>query len=117
MPEAIWLTFNPIARDSHAWTLEKSGEAVSPFDVVTSGNRHMHALSKGFSYKQGKDAFAVETLDAPLVAVGNKTPLGFTKAQPDLSKGIHCNLFNNAWGTNYLMWYGEDMRYRFILRP
>ena len=117
LPEAIWLTFNPIAGDSHGWTLEKSGEPVSPFEVVTSGNRHMHSLSNGFSYKEGKNSFTVETLDAPLVAVGNKTPLGFTTAQPDLAKGIHCNLFNNAWGTNYLMWYGEDMRYRFILKP
>jgi hypothetical protein len=116
LPEAIWLTFNPIASDSRAWALEKSGEAISPFDIVTSGNRHMHALSKGFSYTEGQDSFVVETLDAPLVALGDKTPLGFTKSQPDLTKGIHCNLFNNAWGTNYIMWYGQDTRCRFILR-
>jgi hypothetical protein len=29
---------------------------------------------------------------------------------------VHCNLFNNAWGTNYIMWYGEDMRFRFVIR-
>lgn len=116
LPEAIWLTFNPIAADSHGWALEKSGEPISPFDVVTGGNRHMHALSKGFSYTEGQDSFAVETLDSPLVALGDKTPLGFTKSQPDLTQGIHCNLFNNAWGTNYIMWYGQDTRSRFILR-
>ncbi len=116
LPEAIWLTFNPIAADSHGWALEKSGEPISPFDVVTGGNRHMHALSKGFSYTEGQDSFAVETLDSPLVALGDRTPLGFTKSQPDLTQGIHCNLFNNAWGTNYIMWYGQDTRSRFILR-
>jgi Domain of unknown function (DUF5054) len=116
LPEAIWLTFNPVADDPQGWMLEKSGQRVSPFEVVTAGNRHMHALSRGFGYKDGSAEFLVDTIDAPLVALGDRTPLGFTKSQPDLAKGIHCNLLNNAWGTNYLMWYGEDMRYRFVLR-
>jgi hypothetical protein len=116
LPEALWLSFRPIAPDPSGWTLEKSGEPVSPLDVVQSGNRHMHALSKGFGYKDEKGAFLVETLDAPVVTLGIKSPLPFSKRQPDLSAGVHCNLFNNAWGTNYIMWFGEDMRFRFLLR-
>ena len=61
-------------------------------------------------------SFVVEPIDSPLVAMGKKSPLNFSKDQPDLSSGIHVNLFNNAWGTNYIMWYGEDMRSRFVLR-
>jgi hypothetical protein len=76
----------------------------------------MHAVSKGFDYKDGNGAFLVETLDAPVVALGIKSPLYFANQQPDMAAGIHCNLFNNAWGTNYIMWFGEDMRFRFILR-
>ncbi len=98
------------------WTLDKSGEQVSPFDVVTSGNRHMHAVSTGFRYREGADTFEVETIDAPLVALGNRTPIGFSNAQPDLTQGIHSGLFNNAWGTNYIMWYGENMRFRYVLK-
>jgi hypothetical protein len=116
MPEALWLSFQPIAPNSQQWVLEKSGELVSPYDVVASGNRHMHALSKGISYKDENGEFAIETLDAPLVALGVKSPLYFSNLQPDLSKGVHCNLFNNAWGTNYIMWFGEDMRFRFLIR-
>jgi hypothetical protein len=116
MPEALWLTFNPIAEDQKGWMLDKSGEAVSPFDVVASGNRHMHGLGKGFEYREAGHRFAVETVDAPVVALGARTPLGFSDAQPDLSAGIHSSLFNNAWGTNYIMWYGEDMRFRYVLR-
>lgn len=116
LPEALWLSFNPIATDSHGWSLEKSGESISPFDVVASGNRHMHSLSTGFSYKEGSHSFVVDTLDAPLVALGERTPLGFSNAQPDLSSGIHSCLFNNAWGTNYIMWYGQDMLFRYVLR-
>jgi hypothetical protein len=116
MPEALWLTFNPIAEDQKGWTLGKSGEAISPFDVVASGNRSMHCLQKGFEYAHGEYRFAVETLDAPVVALGERVPLRFSNDQPDLSKGIHSCLYNNAWGTNYIMWYGEDVRARFILR-
>jgi uncharacterized protein DUF5054 len=116
MPEALWLSFSPVVSDPQGWMLDKSGEQVSPLDVVTAGNRHMHALGKGFSYREGHESFAVETLDAPVVALGEKSPLNFSTSQPDLAGGIHCNLFNNAWGTNYIMWFGEDMRFRFVLR-
>jgi hypothetical protein len=117
LPEAMWLTFNPVAADHRGWSIDKSGEATSPFEVVASGNRHMHAVGRGFAYKEGPHAFTVESLDAPVIALGNRTPLGFSNDPPDLSKGIHSNLFNNAWGTNYIMWYGEDMRFRYVLRP
>jgi Domain of unknown function (DUF5054) len=116
LPEALWLSFHPIASDPAGWTLEKSGQSISPTDVVVSGNRHMHALSKGFGYKDDGGAFLVETLDAPLVALGTKSPLCFSNRQPDLSAGVHCDLFNDAWGTNYIMWSGEDMKFRFLLR-
>ena len=115
LPEALWLTFHPVATDPTGWTLEKSGMALSPLDVVRSGNRHMHALSKGFGYKDETGALFVETLDAPVVTLGVKSPLCFSNVQPDMSAGIHCNLFNNAWGTNYIMWFGEDMRFRFVI--
>jgi Domain of unknown function (DUF5054) len=116
LPEALWLSFRPVTKDARGWTLEKAGEAVSPLDVVVSGNRHMHALSKGFQYQDEEGTFAVETVDAPVVTIGTKSPLPFSNAQPDPQAGIHCNLFNNAWGTNYIMWFGEDMRFRFVLR-
>jgi len=115
MPESVWLSFNPVVSDPRRLTLDKSGVQVSPLDVVTAGNRHMHALDKGFSYREEDTSFAVETLDAPVIALGQKSPLNFSTSQPDLAGGINCNLFNNAWGTNYIMWFGEDMRFRFIL--
>jgi hypothetical protein len=115
LPEALWLTFNPAVAGEKGWTLEKCGEAVSPFDVVESGNRHMHALDSRFSYREGTHEFAVQTLDAPLVALGERTPLLFTNDQPDLARGIHSCLYDNAWGTNYIMWYGEDARFRYVL--
>jgi Domain of unknown function (DUF5054) len=116
LPEALWLTFDPIVSGQEGWTMDKSGEKVSPFDVVSAGNRHMHAVSTGFSHTGGKDSIFVETLDSPVIALGEKSPLNFSTSQPDLTGGVHCNLFNNAWGTNYIMWFAENMRFRFVLR-
>ena len=116
MPEAIWLSFNPIVKDPQGWMMEKSGERISPFDVAVAGGRHLHAVSPGIHHKDGSDEFRLEMVDAPVIAFGEKSPLNFSREQPDLSGGVHCNLFNNAWGTNYIMWYGEDMRFRFVLR-
>ena len=113
MPEALWLTFQPPASDPHGWLLDKSGSLVSPFEVVSGGNRAMHAVLGGLHYKGPEGALRIETLDAPVVALGEKHPWYFTRNQPDLSKGFHFNLFNNAWGTNYIQWFGEDMRFRF----
>lgn len=116
MPEALWCTFQPVTSENHGWQLHKCGEWISPFDVVVSGNRHMHSLDSGFAWKSGSDAFSVETIDAPVVALGLRTPLCFSNEQPDPGKGIHSCLFNNAWGTNYIMWYGEDGRARYVLK-
>ena len=116
MPESMWVTFNPIAEDPNGWTLDKSNEAVSPFEVVANGNRHMHGLWKGFEYKADGHAFAVETIDAPVVSLGIRSPLVFSNDQPEMSKGVHSNLYNNAWGCNFISWYSEDMYFRFVLR-
>ncbi len=113
LPEALWLSFHPVAPDAKGWKLDKSGEAISPLDVVVSGNRHMHALDKGFAYKDGSGELSIETLDAPVVTIGVKSPLPFSNEAPDPTAGIHSNLYNNAWGTNYIMWFSEDMRFRY----
>jgi hypothetical protein len=116
LPEALWLTFDPIVSNQKGWTMDKSGEQISPFDVVSAGNRHMHSVSTGFSHAGEKESIVIETLDSPVIALGEKSPLNFSTSQPDLAGGIHCNLFNNAWGTNYIMWFQENMRFRFVLR-
>jgi hypothetical protein len=114
MPEALWLSFRPLA-DSKAWTMQKSGQEVSPYEVAEGGNRHMHAISDRISCRDGEHALSFVTIDAPLVTLGRQSPLPFSRAQVNLDDGIHFNLFNNAWGTNYIMWFGEDMRFRFVI--
>jgi len=115
LPEALWLSFLPQAPEPKGWMLEKVDRLVSPFDVVRGGNRQIHAVSRALHYKDAQGSLSIETLDAPVVALGEKSPLAYSTAQPDMAKGVHFSLFNNAWGTNYIQWFGEDTRFRFVL--
>jgi hypothetical protein len=115
MSEALWLTFHPLVSNQHSWILDKSGEPVSPLDVVAGGSRAMHAVSTWCTCRDQGQSLMIETIDAPVFAMGEKSALNFSRSLPDLSRGVHCSLFNNAWGTNYIMWFGEDIHSRFRL--
>jgi hypothetical protein len=116
LPEAMWLSFLPQAPEPKGWMLDKVDRWVSPFDVIRGGNRQMHAVSSAVRYQDAQGSFSIETLDAPVVALGEMLPIYYSPAQPDIAKGLHFNLFNNTWGTNYVQWFGEDTRFRFVLR-
>ncbi len=115
MPEAMWLTFAPEVADGAAWILDKVDQDVSVTDVVRGGGRRMHAVTSKLTCRDGDQRFELTTLDAPVVALGSRSPLNFNEELPDLQQGIHINLFNNAWGTNYPQWAGGDWIYRFRL--
>ena len=75
----------------------------------------MHAVTSKVRCQDGNQRFELTTLDAPVVALGSRSPLNFSEDIPDLHQGVHINLFNNAWGTNYPQWAGGDWIYRFRL--
>jgi hypothetical protein len=116
LPEALWLSFQPLAANGDGWRLDKAGQPVNPHDVVSRGGRSLHAVTQGASYQDAQGSFRLETLDAPLIAPGRRVLLDFDDRQPDMAGGLHVNLFNNTWGTNYAMWMEDDMRFRFVLR-
>jgi hypothetical protein len=113
MPEALWFSFQPRSAGKGQWSIEKLGEWVSPLDVVYDGNRHLHACGKGVRWQSAESGFEIISLDAALVAPGEKRLLEFTNRQPRLSGGMHFLLGDNLWGTNFPMWFGEDARFRF----
>jgi Domain of unknown function (DUF5054) len=116
LAEAMWFSFSPDAPDEKGWLFEKVNQPVSPLDVIENGNRHLHAVTKDVHYRDGKGSFMLETLDASLVAPGQRSLLDFNNNQPDMREGVHVNLYNNLWGTAFPQWYGSDMRFRFVLR-
>ncbi|GCE25178.1 hypothetical protein KDA_06620 [Dictyobacter alpinus] len=115
LPEALWFSFSPVVSYEEGWLLEKMGQWISPLDVITNGNRHLHAVGRGVMYKTSEEELLLETQDAALVAPGQPSLLDFTQQQPSMLQGMHFNLFNNIWGTNFPMWYEDDARFRFTL--
>lgn len=116
LPEALWFSFVPrVGRDVRV-RMDKMGQWISPLDVVKDGNRNLHAVQSGVPVDTGGRRLYLDTPDAPLVAPGAPRLLHFDNTQPDLRGGIHVNLFNNVWGTNFPMWSQGDARFRFGLR-
>ena len=115
LPEATWLTFQPRVSSMALWWLDKLGAEISPLEVVENGNRHLHACGEGVACQDGEQRLILSALDSPLVAPGEPSLLNFTNQQPDLQQGVHFNLHNNLWGTNFPMWFEEDCHFRFRL--
>jgi hypothetical protein len=112
LPEASWFTFMPTVQNGN-WILDKMGHPVNFRDVVIDGNRKLHAIQNGVSLDDNGQKCIIESLDAPLVAPGERNLLNFDNKLPDARDGVHFNLHNNVWGTNFMMWFSEDMKFRF----
>lgn len=115
LPEALWLSFVPRVEKHGKWTMDKMGQDVDPCNVVRNGGHKLHAVVDGVRYFDKQDRMLIRTLDAPLVAPGERSLLNFDNAKPAPGGGMHFCLCNNAWGTNFVMWFEEDMRFRFTI--
>jgi len=106
IPEGLWLGFNP---PRPLTQIEKLGRWVDPKDVVSCGNRELHATSGLIDFS----GIMLNTIDAPVIAVDRPYLYGFYNQIPACDKGIWVNLFNNQYGTNFPMWYEGDARFRY----
>lgn len=115
LPEALWFSFGFAVDNPHRWMLDKLGVRVSPLNVVRGGNRAMHAVDGGMYYNAADGRISLETEDAAVVSVGGRHLLDFRSEVAPLTGGLHVNLFNNVWGTNFPAWTDEDASFRFQL--
>lgn len=116
LPEASWLSFSLLVDNPNLWMLEKLGSKVSPLQVVKNGNRNLHAVDSGVSYVGTDGSVDIHTLDTPLVSPGRRRLLEFDNTFAPLDEGMHFNLHNNIWGTNFRMWFEGDARFHFRLK-
>lgn len=115
LPEASWISFVPMLDNANRWRIDKMNQWVNPLEVVKDGNRYLHAVNRGMRYEGADGSLAISTLDAPLVSPGARRLLRFDNEFAQLDGGMHVNLHNNVWGTNFPMWYEDDASFRFKL--
>lgn len=115
LPAAAWIGFRPKVQKREGWRLHKMGTWISPFAVVPKGNRKLHAIESGVRYEGPEGQLQLASLDAALVAPGRPSLLDFNQRQPAVKHGMHFNLWNNVWNTNFPYWHEGDARFRFTL--
>ena len=113
MPEAYWLSFQ--ADDILSLIAEKIGRRVDLLDVVEKGNRQMHGIDRYVDMVTSAGTVRIWSEAAFLVNVGEAKGLNFSTEYPDKRGGVHFNLSNNLWGTNFSMWNDGSLTYRFVV--
>lgn len=111
MPEDYFVTFTP--EQITKIVVEKMGQEVDVMDVVEGGNRQMHGIDNYVEFTTKNGRIRITSMDAMIATLGKCETLYFTTEQPDLSKGVHFNLFNNWWCTNFNLWWAGSITYRF----
>eukprot|EP00455_Lapot_gusevi_P041502 TRINITY_DN4822_c0_g1_i1.p1 TRINITY_DN4822_c0_g1~~TRINITY_DN4822_c0_g1_i1.p1 ORF type:complete len:225 (-),score=46.31 TRINITY_DN4822_c0_g1_i1:88-762(-) len=110
LPEALWITFAPSYVQSVM--LEKAGWTVNASEVLNNGSQHLHGFSKGFTFVRSPSLangmLEVSGWDAAVASVGRLTAYPVPLTPTDPTAGLNVNLYNNLWGTNYIMWYPFD---------
>jgi len=121
LPEAIYFGFNPAGSGTGTWTMDKLGSSVNPLDVAYGAARGLHCITSGVQLTVGG---ATRIFGSPDVALARwDDPLPFPTPihrQPDLSKGVAWNIYNNIWNTNYPFWFpfvdsDSTTKYRFTV--
>lgn len=113
LPEAYWLSFN--TDDIVSIVAEKVGERVDLLDVVEKGNRQMHGIDHYVDLITTAGTIRIGSEAAFLVNVGEAKGINYSLNYPDKQGGIHFNLSNNLWGTNFRMWNEGSLTYRFTI--
>ena len=111
LPEALWWTFQPRVADPRAWRVDKAGRWIDPGSVPRKGGRWLHGVQRGAR----NGAVELRTRDAHLLAVGEPLLYRFPDRDVDATGGLHLNLVNNCWGTNFPQWCGDDLSFRATL--
>jgi hypothetical protein len=115
LPEASWFSLKLKVDNPNLWKMDKLGQWISPLTIVKDGNRNLHAVKSGIKYHGADGSVLISTLDAPLFSPGEKRLLKFDNKFASLDEGMHFNLHNNIWGTNFPMWYEDNAKFRFSI--
>jgi len=113
--EAIWISHFEENNSIKNIKIKKLEEIIDPFKVVENGNRNYHAIKEA-DLNIDNLSVKVIPLDSTLLSIGEKRLYNFDQTYAGLKGGLHFNLYNNLWGTNFKMWYEDDIISRFKIK-
>lgn len=99
----------PVATSSLMY--QKLDSLINPLDVVYNGNRKLSAV-------QGVICDNAEITNhlSPLVTIGRPNLMNWNNEYSDINDGISFVLYDNVWGTNFPLWYGDNARFTFTIK-
>ena len=108
----------PFAGEYAEYRIRKGGVTLDPAtDIVEKANHSLYCLDEGVAVLNGQMGLWVQSLDAPLMAVGDPGIYTYGPVFDQAKKPVlYFNLFNNMWGTNFPQWTGGDFTFRFRLQ-
>lgn len=114
IPEAVWFSFHPVLPAAKMY-VDKLGTKVDVQNVVYNGARTIHGVTDYVSIENVEHTCRIRPLDANLVQFNKRNMLAFDNEAVHPEKGMNFCLLNTLWGTNYPQWFGDDMKYRFVI--
>ena len=131
LPESSFFSFVPKV-NPEGWRLSVLGSEMDPTDVlakpspdskmedaVYGGSPHLRGVQAaswagatgalGNNAGKGGASFVLSSLDVPVLSTGIASPFVSPRNEvPDMLGGVHYNIFQNIWNTNYVLWYPYD---------
>lgn len=108
IPEGLFFSFDLGYGKGEPVSITKLSLPIDPYNVREGGNRKLHASP----VIEGGNG-TVRSLHAPLVSVGGRHLYDENEDYGDPGDGMWYLLYNNRWGTNFPLWYGENARFDF----
>ena len=110
-PEALFLPV--MMEDAHALHIKKIGQWIDPRQCVPRGNQRVHGVESFEWLNRDGNILRVSPLHTPLISLGQPKLLEFEGVAA--YDRVYMNLHNNLWGTNFKMWYDEDIVCQFLI--
>eukprot|EP01060_Flectonema_neradi_P006477 TRINITY_DN14382_c2_g2_i1.p1 TRINITY_DN14382_c2_g2~~TRINITY_DN14382_c2_g2_i1.p1 ORF type:complete len:722 (+),score=112.55 TRINITY_DN14382_c2_g2_i1:43-2166(+) len=108
LPESMFVMFNPVGVKGFSMKKVSEWIPINDTSIVDGGSTHLHGVEAAMlSLSQEHQDIVVSSVDAKVLNLG--IPSGFPTPENSAADiadfGVSSVLWNNLWGTNYVMWY------------
>lgn len=94
----------------------KIGEEIGIDETISMGGKNLNAVQR-VVLKSDTDRYEIINHDCPLISIGKGKILEYDNKTEDFTKdGISYVLYNNAWGTNFPLWYEDNASFSFTIK-